>query len=109
MDAALLNAQAKAQIEAGPQVRFTIDGHRVSPATRGVAWYRLRYSEWGRENQFEGTIIVRRLDCPDRVSPEPMTECTVEGVTRRIIQVDADATGDTLFLSIGARRHRGGG
>lgn len=102
-----MTAQQRSQIENGPPVDFEIGGVKVYPATRGVAWYKLRYSEWGRENQFEGTVIVRRLDCPDREPPAAMTACKVNAVDRRIIQIDQDATGEVLYLSIGAQRHRG--
>lgn len=107
MDFDLASTMHAAQIANGPPVVFEYAGRRIVPATRGVAWYRLRYTEWGRDNQYESTVIVPRASMPDRANPPSMAECTVNNQPRRILQVDEDASGDTLYLSIGGRRHRG--
>ncbi len=106
MDFELANKMHASQIANGPPVLFEYLGRRI-PATRGVAFFRLRYSEWGRDNQYESTIIVQREKMPDRENPPSMAECKMNGVDRRILQIDEDSSGETLYLSIGGRRHRG--
>ncbi len=106
MDIGLIRKQQADQIASGPPVAISIADVSI-PATRGVAFFRLRYSEWGRDNQYETTIIARRIDMPGQEKPAPMTLCKVGGLERRILQIDEDATGECLYLSIGGKRHRG--